>query len=363
MIFNKIKTDLFFYVKEVIDKKRKNSFLEFLLLFFSKFFEGVVSVKNFLFDKKILKAKKVNSTVISIGNIVAGGTGKTPFLILLYQKLYDKNKIAIVTRGYKSKFENSFTIVDKNSSLGSSEIGDEPFLLKNHLRDPHIFVGKNKYGSARKAAEMNFDVILIDDGFQYRKLHKDLEIILLNAKNPFGNNSFLPKGYLRENKKSLKRADYIVINNSDHKLIRLEEEIRKYCDKPIIYVKPYANKFLDQQKKEYIIEERSKVAIFCGIANPNLFYKTIKDQGLEIVNFLFLLDHEKISAEQLDVFIKKSIENQAEYIITTEKDFVKLDPDINSQIPILFLDISLSVVCHNDDFISLIEKINQISNN
>jgi tetraacyldisaccharide 4'-kinase len=364
MNLKKIKADIFLYVKEIIDKKRRNIFLIFILSIISVFFRFLVFVKNLFFDLKILKVKKVKSKVISIGNIVVGGVGKTPFLILLAKKLQENNlnkKIAIISRGYKSKFENKNVEVEPNSDFDASEIGDEPFLIKNHLKNIHIFVGKDKYKSAIDASK-NFDIVLIDDGFQYRKLKKDLEIVILNSKNLFGNNKFLPNGYLREHPKSLKRADFIVVNHSDGKSMKFEEEIKKYSDKPIIYVKPKANKFYDFSKNEYDILKNTKVAIYSGIANPEIFYKTIKDLELEIVNFLFLLDHEKILENNLNEFIKKSLELEAEFILTTEKDFVKLDC-FNYKIPILYLDISLNVTANNDNFSSLIEKINQITNN
>ncbi|KKL78082.1 hypothetical protein LCGC14_2028390, partial [marine sediment metagenome] len=291
------------------------------------------------------------------GNIVAGGTGKTPFTIFLAKKIIDKYKLAIISRGYKSIAENSSIVINKESKFLASEVGDETLLLKNHIKNASFFIGKDKLNSAKKASKMNFDIALIDDGFQYRKLKKDIEIVIINAIDPFGKNNFLPKGYLRENPKNLKRADFIVINNANSKINSLENEIKKYSNSPIMYSSLYPNKFLNLSKKEIKIDKNEKIAVFSAIANPNIFFKTIKDMGFQIVNSLYLLDHEKISKKKLDAFIKQSILKEAKFIVTTEKDAVKLNPNIKKNLQIIYLETHLKITHNKHHLFALVEKI------
>ncbi len=353
-----LKENIFLYVKDIIDGKKKNFFLSKILSFLAIFFKYISFFRNLLYDFNIFKAKKVNLKVVSIGNIVTGGSGKTPFTIFLAKRLMDKCRLAIISRGYKSKAENSAVVIDKKSKFLASEVGDETLVLKNHISKAFFFIGKDKLSSAKKAASMGFDVALIDDGFQYRKLKKDLEIVMINALDPFGKNNFLPKGYLRENLKSLKRADFIIINNANGKMNDLQRAIKKYSKSPIIYSKFHVNKFLDLTKKEVKIDKNEKIAIFSGIANPNIFFKTLCDMGYKIVNSLYLLDHEKISKQKLDAFVKKSLLKGAKFLVTTEKDAIKLD-NIKTDLQIVYLEIDLKITYNQKYLRTLVEKILQ----
>ena len=353
-----LKDKLFLYVKEVIDQKRQNFFLLGVLSFLSIFYRSLSSFRNLFYDLKLFKQVGAQKTkIISIGNIVAGGTGKTPFTIFLANKLALNNKIAIITRGYKSKYENKSLMIDKKSNFLKKDLPDEAMIFLQRVKNPSIFIGKKKHLSIKKTSALNFDIVLIDDGFQTRELKKDLEIVILNAKNPFGNNNFLPRGYLREAPKSLKRADFIVVNNAKSKILDLEDKIKKYTKSPIIYTAPIANKFMDLYKKEIFIEKLSKVAIFSAIANGDLFYSIIKDLRFDIVNTLNLLDHSRISRQLLADFIQKSLKKDAKVIITTEKDAVKLDPNLKFDLPIVYLEIGLKITANYELFRGLVEKI------
>ncbi|NGX63096.1 MAG: Tetraacyldisaccharide 4'-kinase [Candidatus Anoxychlamydiales bacterium] len=352
-----LKQKLFIYIKDVIDKKRRNIFLSALLTFLSLFFRFLSFFRNALYDLKILKATKVKSKVISIGNIVAGGAGKTPFTIFLAKKLISKYKVGIISRGYKSKAENKNIVIDQNTKFLAKDISDEALVLKNHINDALFFIGKDKLKSCSKATQMKCDVSIIDDGFQYRKLKKDIEIVIINAKDPFGKNSFLPKGYLREHPKNLKRADFIVINNANGKINHLENQIKQYSSAPIAYTKPYVKRVLDTSKKEIKIRKKSKIAAFCAIANPDIFFENLKDLGFEIVNTIYLLDHETVHLKSFKTFIESSIAKGAKYILTTEKDIVKFPNVISSDIPILYLEIDLKITHNHEHLSRLVEKI------
>ena len=352
-----LKENIFLYAKDVIDGKKRNFFLSKILAFIAIFFRFGSFFRNLLYNLNILKSTKVKCKVISIGNIVAGGTGKTPFTIFLAKQLIDKCRLAIISRGYKSKAENSSVVINKESKFLASEVGDETLLLKNHINNVSFFIGKDKLNSAKKASKMNFDIAVIDDGFQYRKLKKDIEIVIINAIDPFGKNSFLPKGYLRENPKNLKRADFICVNNAKSKIKSLENEIRKYSKSPIIYSSLFPNNFLNLSKEEIKIKKNESIAVFSAIANPNIFFNTLKDMGFQIVNSLYLLDHAKISKQKLDIFIKQSILKKAKFILTTEKDAVKLDPNIKRDLQVIYLETHLKITHNECHLVALVEKI------
>jgi len=229
------------FIKKIIDGEKKDFFsflVKKLLFFFSLFFSSIVFIKNFLYDKKILKSKKVSPFVISIGNIVAGGSGKTPFTIYLAKKLMQDSNIAIASRGYKSKLENKISVIKKNDITTSEMIGDEPSEMRKKLKDIILLIGKDRKKTIDLAQDLNLDYVILDDGFQRRDLYKNIEVVLIDSKDPFGKNNSLPRGYLRESKKSLKRADYIVLNTTYNRdnLQSIENEINKYTDAEIIKI-------------------------------------------------------------------------------------------------------------------------------
>ena len=175
----------------------------------------IVFLRNKLYDLNIFKEKKVDGVeIICIGNIVAGGTGKTPAVQYFVQKYLEKNKkVGILSRGYKGKRETDLLLVrdEKEIYATSKESGDEAYLHALNFQIP-VVVCKNRYEGATFLKEKcGVETIIMDDGFQHRKLKKDKNIILIDATNPFGMDDYLPKGRLRESLDSLKRADEIII--------------------------------------------------------------------------------------------------------------------------------------------------------
>ena len=180
----------------------------------------IVFVRNKLYDWNILKSKKVDGVeVICIGNIVVGGSGKTPAVQYFCKKyLAEGKKVGILSRGYKGKRENDLLLVrDESGILASAlESGDEAFLHSLSLPVP-VVVCSNRYEGAKYLKEKcGVEVVIMDDGFQHRKLLKDKNIVLIDATNPFGGDNYLPKGRLRESVNELKRADEIIITKSNY---------------------------------------------------------------------------------------------------------------------------------------------------
>lgn len=262
---------------------------------FSWLYACGVFCRNWLYDHKWLSISKVPSVVVSVGNIVAGGTGKTPFVHML-AKRFAHRKVAILSRGYGS---------------------DEPILLANRLPNVKVYVGKDRAALAKKAEA---DLLILDDGFQHRRLHRDFDIVLEGEKT-----HYLPWGFLRDSPKRLKSANAVFkIGDLKLKVVRI----------------------LDSKKQEIPSIRGWKVAIFCGIANPKRFKKTVEDLGAEIIAEKIFGDHEPADLAKLP---------KASALICTEKDFVKLPP---TDLPIYYLEVEMEVVDRNK-WEKLIEKIDQ----
>ncbi|MBN2479823.1 MAG: tetraacyldisaccharide 4'-kinase [Parachlamydiales bacterium] len=352
------KYKIFSYVKNIIDGNKKGFlafFIKSVLYLLSKIFSVIIYIRNFLYDKRLIKQIKVKPFIISIGNIVVGGTGKTPFTIYLAKKLSKKHKVAIATRGYGKKNKKN-QIIDKNSQITFEDIGDEPYMMRNNFEDITFLIGKNRAGLIKQAESLGIDVVILDDGFQYRKLKKDLEIAVINADDPYGKNYFLPRGYLRDNKKSLNRADFFLINNFSNSN-SLQDEILKNFNKPIICAKYEAKNIKNIEYQNIFLKKTEKIAIFSSIANPKNFKNALESMGFEIVNSLDLSDHEKIKEKKLFEFIEDSIKKDAKYVLTTEKDIVKLPQNIKTELPIYFLQIDLNVVSNSSYIDAFVEKI------
>ncbi|MGA8180790.1 MAG: tetraacyldisaccharide 4'-kinase, partial [Desulfobacterales bacterium] len=190
-----------------------------LLSMASKVYGGAAKLKRIFYEKSILKSKKLSCPVVSIGNITAGGTGKTPMAIYVANIARDLGyKVAIISRGYKGKAEKNGGIVsDGKALLMTAEIaGDEPYMMAARLRDVPIIVGKNRFKAGRLAIrKFEPDILVLDDGFQHLKLQRDLDLVLLDYRKPFGNGHLLPRGVMREPASALSCAAAIILTRSD----------------------------------------------------------------------------------------------------------------------------------------------------
>ena len=318
----------------------------------------IVFLRNKLFDLNILKSKKVDGVkVICIGNIVAGGTGKTPAVQYFVNEYLRKNmKVGILSRGYKGKRKTDLLLVrdEKKIYYTSRESGDEAFFHAENFKVP-VVVSKDRYKGAKFLKEnCGVEVIIMDDGFQHRKLLKDENIVLIDATNPFGNNKFLPKGRLRESIDSLNRADEIIITKSNYvekkEILKILEKIKKYEKKVFfaIFESDYFYKlnFENDEKFGKINSENNKnfenkknriskniiknknILIFSSIANPDVFYKTIKNLLPKNVDEIKFSDHHLYSSEDFEEIQKKS--KNYDFVVTTEKDAVKIDKNIEN---------------------------------
>jgi tetraacyldisaccharide 4'-kinase len=322
------------FVLDVINERRKGKLFLHLL---SHLYRSGVLLRNFAYDHRILKSKDAGIPVISVGNIVAGGSGKTPFVKFIANELLKNFHVAILSRGYQSTSKNENFQVTAKSKV--SECGDEPFWLAQQLPKAQIWVGKDRFVSAQKAKKQGAQLIILDDGMQHRQLKRDFEIVVVDGTDPWGRGFFLPRGLLRDAPSRLKTADLIVVTEPRQ---GIEEELNKYTEAPIVtvHVKP----MLSLQGK--------RVAVFCAIGNPDRFLKTIKEAGGEVVASFFKPDHALFSARELERYADRC---KADLLVCTEKDFVKLPSSF--KIPIFALPTQLEICQGRDMWDQLLQKV------
>lgn len=294
----------------------------FEILKFCSYFYGVGSrLKNFFYDKKIIKPKKVDAFVISVGNMTTGGVGKTPVVSEIAKYLISQGrKVAIVSRGYGGHLSNrSINMISDGAMIyfDAVDAGDEPYWLAENTPGCYIFTCRNRYMASKHAVDkLGVEVIILDDGFQHRKLHRDLDIVLMDSVKGFGNECLLPAGPLREGPEALERIDKFVVvsKNTNHEVAQKVARIiqkRLNLSTSICYTEP---DYVYDIKTGQRLMEGIAVTAMCAIGQPQQFYDFLKDY--QVVNTVTFDDHHQYSAGDI-VDISGSI-------ITTEKDAVKL---------------------------------------
>jgi tetraacyldisaccharide 4'-kinase len=315
----------------------------------SALFETVVSWRNRAYEQGVLPSTELPACVVSIGNISVGGTGKTPVTAFLAQAIQDNHSLAILSRGYRSAIERKKQI--KKISMGdgplysAEECGDEPYLLAQKTK-ASIWVGKDRVLSGWRAIDEGKKCLILDDGFQHRRLKRNIDIVVIDAQDPLGRGSFLPRGLLRDSPRRLREAHLIVANHltKREEYDKLQSLLAPYTEAPIVGMQVQLN-------AEEI--RGRKVALFCGIGNPERFKQALQQEGCTIVDALILPDHIKIEEKQLKRFIADAMKKGAECVVCTEKDFVKLDPAL----AITPVAMQLKVIAGKEHWDKLIENL------
>lgn len=280
-----------------------------------------ISIKN--------KGKRLPGFVLSIGNITVGGTGKTPAAIMLagWAKSQGYN-VAILSRGYGGKYQKDAEVVsDGKDILLTPEIsGDEPWLIASALKDVPVIVSRTRYLAGLKAKNaFNCNFFILDDGFQHIHLKRDMDIVLADAKRPFGNGHLLPWGPLREPLSGLKRADAVLFTRS--RLLNPEKYKNSFFDKPLFTGEHVPDKIIfPSREKEFDLSylNGKRVIAFSGIARPESFKESLLNLGADILSFRAFGDHYPFSKKDIEKLMKEKEALNGEFLITTEKDWVRL---------------------------------------
>lgn len=322
--------------------------VKFFLFILSLVYFTAVRILIFFygFSKRRLKCK-----VISVGNITLGGTGKTSLVEFIAGYLNRQgHKVAILSRGYKRKIRG-YGIRDK----GYEEMGDEPYMLSKNLGDVFIIVDSNRVKAAKTAIEKyGVDTVILDDGFQQWRIAKDLEIVTIDANNPFGNRHVLPRGILREPLSSLVRADVFILTKvgPDISLQGAENFLRRINSKAVIFQSAHKPEgFYDFNRPGELLNtdilKGKPVTLLCGIGDPASFENLIKGLGIDAGLSFRFPDHYHYTNEDLNKVINASEEKGIDVIVTTEKDMARISGFADCALRIYVLKIKLSII--NDE--------------
>jgi tetraacyldisaccharide 4'-kinase len=290
----------------------------------------VILLRNFLFDKKIFRSSSFNFPIVCVGNLAAGGTGKTPMTEYLIELLQNDFDIATLSRGYKRKTKGYAIANEKTTAL---EIGDEPMQFHEKYKNITVAVGEERIVAIPQILHdrPNTDVIILDDGFQHRTVRAGLNIILTDYKNLYTRDLMLPAGDLRDVKTSSKRADIIVVTKCKSDLTETEKndivtELKPLPNQQvffteILYAAPY-HLFTNEQST---FDQTTDLLLIAGIANPKPL-KSFLTKHTKSYDMLRYADHHIFSSTDLKDIIKyfNKIKSENKLIITTEKDGVRL---------------------------------------
>ena len=304
--------------------------MKLIFYLLSRLYSGISAIRNYCYDRNIIKIHKIEKPVISIGNITTGGTGKTPMTRYLAEKLIQLGyKPGIISRGY-GRFSNSQVVVHNGEKIccNWNECGDEPFLLGNWLKTVPIIVDADRVSAAKTMIEQfDIDVILLDDAFQHRRIHRDLDIVLINSSTSNNSLDLLPAGQLRENLLNINRSDVVIFTKSNSNTqfnpvtlpIKIDSMILNSTAQYILTKHPNDDPITPDSVKQPIFG-------FCGIGDPESFHDGLNSIGVNSDHFQFFKDHHNYDSGELRSLLTKIKSDNINSVITTEKDAVKL-PD------------------------------------
>jgi len=311
---------------------RKNIFVKIILHPLSILYGMITDFRNWLFDKGILKQSSSSVPVISVGNITAGGTGKTPFVMFLIESLSDQfTKIVVVSRGYGRRSKGLKIVSDGTKILMPvEESGDEPYLIaRKYSSVPVIVSERRSVGIEEAVNRFDADIVLLDDAFQHRRAHRHCDIVLVNSQTNIEMEQVLPLGNLRENLKHLRRADIVVFTGSEsNEVRRIRYDNLNIGSENIFNCLFKVAGIVDADLKpvgELTVLAGQRCVAFAAIANPIQFQKTLEANNIQVDKFIAFPDHHFYSRKDHFRLIHALQRYQSDYLITTEKDLVRVN--------------------------------------
>lgn len=314
-------------------------------------YRGLLEVRERLYGWGVLRSRRLPCPVISIGNLTLGGSGKTPAVEMAVRTLRESGvRPAVVSRGYGRRSTGVRVVADRTGlRVDPQGAGDEPFLLARRLPGVPVVVGENRYEAGRRCLEgFGVDALVLDDAFQHRTLEKDLEIVLVPGRSPWGNGHLFPRGPLREPVSALARAHLVVVVGGDsHERASVRGDVRRHNPTAPIVAADY------QPLECWQVRETTPCAPdtlrgrrllgFAGIARPDGFRRTVERLGVPLVGLVEFPDHHWYEPEDLAAMVRQAEAAGAEGLITTEKDYVRLSALALRTIPIWILSVRLEL--------------------
>ncbi len=293
-----------------------------LLWPFSLLYGSVVQVRNWLYDRGLLQQHRLHCTVISVGNIRVGGTGKTPTVLCLAELLQERGLlVGILSRGYGRTSRGPVWVSDRKGVLvGPEDAGDEPFLMARALDVPVLVDSDRVRGGRMMLDRYDLDVIILDDAFQHRRLYRNVDIVTMAGNRDVGNRWCLPAGPLREFRRNLRRADVVWINQTARVDVRMHEA--RSCE-IVAHYEP--DSMVDGSGRVLPVQlSGTRVLAFCGLASPERFRNTLEQLGATVHSLIPFPDHHRYQDRDLDRLERQFSESGCEWMMTTEKDWVKI---------------------------------------
>lgn len=315
--------------------------------------------RNYLYDRGYLDIEYTSAFVLSVGNLTWGGTGKTALSAQIAANLISSGyQVAVVSRGYKRKSEGLRVVSDgKELQQSWQDAGDEAYWLAKQVPQAIVIVAEDRREALHLLANKPPDVVLLDDGFQNRRIARDLDLVLVDASENLLHQRVIPFGKLREPIDSLKRADALILTHSKIAQPDTVEWIASHINCPIFHANyvPIQTEFVDPDEQtnpaKFMKWSGKKLAAFCALGAPHHFFRMLQENGAELVLKKSYRDHHAYTNEDLQELQAEAIISRAEALITTEKDALKLP---RTSLPLIVVHAELKI--EEDTFPEFIQE-------
>ncbi|NOY82515.1 MAG: tetraacyldisaccharide 4'-kinase [Kiritimatiellaeota bacterium] len=377
------------YVVRILDGQcvgRADRTVRAFLFVLSQVYAGAVQARLRLYGERILRQRTLGCLVVSIGNLSVGGTGKTPVVEVFARTLAaNGRRVAVLSRGYRSKSrpwrERLRELVSilfgrrrsppprvvsdgRRLRLDAARAGDEPYMLATNLPDVMVIVDKDRVKAGRYAIrQFGADTLILDDGFQYLRLRPRLNILLVDATNPFHNHHLLPRGLLREPIRNIRRADYIFLTKSDGspRLRHLRRFLSHHNPRAEIIECTHRPQYLEDvytgRRHPLNILKGQPVAAISGIAAPWSFEAFLETLGANLVHTERFADHHRYRQQEVIDFVNAALSHNAALTVTTEKDAVRFPKLDRRDLPVYFLRVQIDILSGEGSFRDSISRI------
>jgi tetraacyldisaccharide 4'-kinase len=293
------------------------------------------AVRGALFDTRVFAATRADVPVVSVGNLAVGGAGKTPVVLAIAERLLAAGRRpAVLSRGYGASTQDDRVVSDgERVLLDAAEAGDEPVLLARRLPGLRVLCGRDRGALAGKAVALGADLLLLDDGFQHRRLLRDLDVVVLDAGNPWGNGHCLPRGPSREPPSALRRASLVWLGHADRASAEGLEALRhlalRHTGRAPIESRHAPRDLADGQLvRRFPLADLagSRVGLLTGVARPGSVQRTVEGLGAQVVESFVFPDHHRFTEREIADALGATSRAGALHLVTTEKDAVRLPP-------------------------------------
>ncbi|MCK5145678.1 tetraacyldisaccharide 4'-kinase [bacterium] len=332
----------------------------------SKIYRLIMLMRQNAYGPNKLNIKKLDAAVISVGNITVGGTGKTPTVIALAACMQQQgHRVGIISRGYGRQSNESVIVVSDGEKILSNaeESGDEPLLMAERLPGVPVIVCADR----TKAGQLGIDMfglthIIADDAMQHIRLYRDADLVVMDATQPWGNGWMIPAGPLREPLTQLKKACAILLTRTDQAgdISALTMQLQQWTSAPVYSSSHRPVAWIDENGNTLPISKLSgkKAWAFTGIGNPDAFHHSLSECSIKVEGMTKFKDHHYFDKSDLNTIELAAADAGVEYIVTTEKDMVKLSTQYSWSIPVMALRIDIFI---QDGMLSLSKRLNSSS--